>query len=105
MLYARFMNINYSMKIFNIDILKDKLQHDKTNTTRKSICRSRFRLFPPFDNLFNVIINLLLNFISLPIYFHFLIFLITNFFLHKTLINDFVIKIVVTFDKIVIEII
>lgn len=39
MLYARFMNINYSMKIFNIDILKDILQHDKTNTTRKSICQ------------------------------------------------------------------
>lgn len=39
MLYARFMNINYSMKIFNIDILKDKLQHDKTNTTRKSMCQ------------------------------------------------------------------
>lgn len=39
MLYARFMNINYSMNIFNIDILKDKLQHDKTNTTRKSICQ------------------------------------------------------------------
>lgn len=63
----------------------------------------KVQTFSSFDNLFNVILNLLLNFISLPIYF--LILLITNFFLHKTLINDFVIKIVVTFDKIVIEII
>lgn len=30
------MNIDYSMNIFTIDILKEILQHDKTNTTRKS---------------------------------------------------------------------